>query len=217
MKSKFRTILSACAGIAVLSLTVATAQNATPAPKAKLGEKAPTWTLTDADGTEHKLEDFKGKTVILEWYNPDCPYVVGIYEKGVPQKTWEKLQKMCDDYVYLLVNSTATGRGCVMPKYEVIERGVTFLKEHKFDVPMLVDYDGTVGKMYGARTTPHMFITDGEGVLRYQGAYTNDSNPKKTDPDAMNYVLNAVTQLMAGETVSPDYEKPWGCSVKYKD
>jgi alkyl hydroperoxide reductase subunit AhpC len=108
------------------------------------------------------------------------------------------------------VNSTG-----VMPKDKVVEQSRQLVTSAGLAqrVPVLVDHDGAVGHAYGARTTPHVFVIDGKGILRYAGAYTND--PRGRDKDATNYVVNALTQIAVGDTVSPDQTDPWGCGVKY--
>ncbi|MHC4947504.1 MAG: redoxin family protein [Planctomycetota bacterium] len=208
MKTQLKFLAALGLSAAVLSATAALAPLGDEA-QAKVGEAAPSFTLTDLDGNEHSLADFKGKIIVLEWTNPGCPYIVGCYGKGVVGNTLEKMKQMGDDLVYLGINSTGN-----MAEDDVIKMNAKFLEENKVDIPVLVDHDGTVGRMYGARTTPHTFVIDRDGVLRYQGAYTDDPRGKKGD-EAMNYVLNAIEQIENGETVSPDYVKPWGCSVKY--
>jgi peroxiredoxin len=196
-------------GLSVVALTLTAIAADNESKKAEIGEKAPNFTLTDQSGKEHNLADLKGKTVVLEWTNCDCPYVRGVYSRKVVHDTMKAMKEMGEDYVYLTVNSTAN-----ISKDEVLERSAKFFKKHDVKVPMLVDYDGEVGKMYGAKTTPHMYVIDAEGILRYNGAYTDDPRGRKDEPT--NYVLNALNQIRKGETVAPDYVKPWGCSVKYK-
>jgi hypothetical protein len=125
------------------------------------------------------------------------------------QKVIEDLGKMDSEVVYLAVNSTGN-----RPKEEVIEGGKEFLEELKVGTPILSDYDGAVGHSYGAKTTPHMFVIDTEGVLAYHGALSSDPRGKE-GADAKTHVVRAVTQLEAGEEVKPNYVKPWGCGVKY--
>jgi peroxiredoxin len=175
---------------------------------AKVGEAAPAFTLKDTKGQTHNLSDFAGKIVVIEWFNNDCPYCVGVYEKGVVKKTLDQLKEIDAGIVYLAINSTAN-----KPMEDVVLGSDEFLAKNNINIPMLMDYDGKTGHAYGAKTTPHMFVIDDKGVLRYQGAFTDDSSAKKAD--ATNYVITAVQQIKAGETVSPDYVKSWGCSVKY--
>lgn len=178
--------------------------------KVKVGEKVPDFTLTDLDGKEYTLSDFKGKTIVLEWTNPSCPYIVGVYKHGIVENTLKKMKELFgDDAVYLVVNSTAN-----KPKEEVIKENRKFLKQHDIAVPVLIDYDGEVGKMFGAKHTPDMYVIDTDMTLRYFGGFTDDHRFQNTD-ECMNYVVNALEQLDARETVSPDTARRWGCSVKY--
>lgn len=171
---------------------------------AKVGEAAPEFTLTDADGKEYSLSDYKGRIVVLQWINPDCPVCRRVSSAGLVGKMSKQLKKIDGELVHLAINSTHYMDGETSAKY---------LKQHKLKSPALIDQDGTVGKLYGARTTPHMFVIDKEGILRYQGAFDSDPNGKKKD--VTNYVINAVQQITNGETVTPDFMKPYGCSVKY--
>jgi peroxiredoxin len=177
---------------------------------AKVNEPAPAFTLKDTKGVDHKLSDYAGKIVVLEWFNPDCPFCEGVYKNGVVKKTIDEIKKIDSNVVYLAINSTAQNK----TKEEVIASSDKFLNDQKMtSVPVLVDFEGTTGHAYGAKTTPHMFVIDTKGVLRYAGAITDDKSFKKTD--ATNYVINAVRQIKNGETVSPDNTQSWGCGVKY--
>jgi len=178
--------------------------------KIKVGEKAPEFTAVDAEGKEHKLADFKDTILVLEWINPDCPYCVRIYEDGLVKKTVEELAAIGKDVKYVAVNST---------HYQGPEVSKAWMEKHDLkDTPVLVDQDGTLGKQFDARTTPHVYVIDGAGVLRYHGAFDSDASGRaaKGGQEVTNYVVQAVKQIKANETVSPDYVKPWGCSVKYK-
>jgi len=191
-----------------LSATLATPGDDHNHKHAKVDEAAPAFSLKDTKGTEHTLASLSGKTVVIEWFNPDCPYCMGVYKNGIVADTIKQLKEIDPSIVYMAINSTAN-----KPADEVKAQSDAFLTEHKVEIPVLMDYAGDVGHAYDARTTPHMFVIDGKGVLRYQGAYTDDSSFKKAD--YANYVVNAVRQIKNGETVSPNYNKPWGCSVKY--
>jgi peroxiredoxin len=173
--------------------------------KAKVGEAAPNFTLKDASGKAHSLADYKGRIVVMQWINPDCPVCRRVSSSGLVATMAKELKGIDSNIVHLTVNSTSG---------MAAEKSAGYLKQNKIDAPALIDDDGTVGHMYGAMTTPHLFVIDAEGVLRYQGAFDDDPNGNKKD--ATNYVVNAVQQIKAGETVSPDYAKPYGCSVKYK-
>lgn len=204
MRPLFKRLTSIGVGLTLAALATAAA----PAPdaKAKVGEKAPAFELVDLDGKAHKLEDFKGKTLVLEWFNPGCPWCRKVYDDGVVKDTLAAMKKLGKDYVYVAVNSTAN-----MAEDRVKTQSAEFLASHEIKIPVLMDYSGAVGKAYGARTTPHMYVIDGEGVLRYQGAFAD-----RKDMKGMNYVIGALEQIASGATVAPDATEPWGCSVKYK-
>lgn len=174
--------------------------------KAELGEPAPDFVLKDVAGKEYKLSDYKGKIVVLQWVNPECPVCVRVNKTGLTEKMRKELKALDKDFVHLAINTTHDMNAEDTAKY---------LKEHELDIPGLDDSDGTVGKLYDARTTPHMYVIDTEGVLRYNGAFDDDPRGRK-DEGVTNYVVNAVELIKAGETVEPDKTKPYGCSVKYK-
>lgn len=175
-------------------------------PHAKVGAAAPAFTIKDATGKEHSLSDYKGRIVVLQWINPDCPVCRHVTSSGLVNAMLDDLEKIDKDLVYLTVNST---------HYMKPDTSVAYLAKHKVKAPTLIDQDGTLGHLYGARTTPHVFVIDDKGILRYQGAFNDDRRGSK-GKDAMNYAVNAVRQIKAGETVSPDSTKSYGCSVKYK-
>ena len=174
--------------------------------KAKVGEKAPAFTLTDADGKSHNLNDWSGKTVVLQWINPDCPVCRRVMENGSVAKAYADSVQANPNVVWITVNST---------HYMEPSKTKAYLTENKMPtLPALVDRDGTVGRMYGARTTPHIFVISDEGVLVYEGAFDDNASGTATE-GITNYAVNAVKQLKAGETVAPANVRPYGCSVKY--
>ena len=177
---------------------------------AELGKDAPAFELVDQFGKTHKLESYMGKVVVLEWFNEGCPYCKGVWEQGLVPKLMTELNEKETEVVYLTVNSTAN-----RPEEDVLKSGAEFIEELELETPMLMDYDGVVGRTYGARTTPHMFVIDTEGVLIYSGAISDDHRLKEGDK-AETHVLRVIYQLEAGEEVSPNFVEPWGCSVKYK-
>lgn len=204
MKTR-RSILSMIGIATLMSTAVAFAAPATEMEaKAKVGEAAPDFTLDDANGKSHSLSDYKGKIVVLQWINPECPICQRVTKSGLVAKMAKEIKTIDKDIVHLAVNSTAGMPGKVSAKY---------LAKHEIKASVLIDDDGKVGHLYGAKTTPHVFVIDAEGILRYQGAF--DDDPRGGKEDAANYVVNAVRQITEGETVSPDYVKPYGCSVKY--
>lgn len=183
----------------------ATGESRDNAGTASIGEPAPNFTLAAADGTKVSLDQYAGKVVVLQWINPECPVCRKVTASGRVKAMQSELAKLDPDVVHLTINSTHG----MAPKVSA-----TYLASHNLDVPALIDDDGTVGKLYAARTTPHMYVIDAKGVLRYQGAIDDDMRGNKGD-DATNYVVNAVRMISAGETVTPDATQPYGCSVKY--
>jgi len=202
------------AGIAALGVSVSGVANAaqTSDAKAKVGEKAPDFTLTDLkEKKEHTLSDYTkdGKIVVLEWFAPDCPYVVKHYQDTEKSTINNLIKEFSDkDVVFLAVNSAHSGH-----PYGGKDRNMERLEEWKMEHAMLVDSNGEVGKTYGARTTPHMYIIDTDGVLRYAGGLDNDSSARGIGD--VNYVRQALTEILAGETVTVAETRPYGCSVKY--
>jgi len=171
---------------------------------AKVGEAAPAFTLKTADGKDWSLSDAKGKVVVIQWINPECPVCKGVMEDGSVVAGIKAVKEQYPDAVYLAINSSAS-------RPSSFDSTPDYLKNNKVDMPALFDRDGKVGKMYGARTTPHCFVINAEGVLVYKGAINNSQ-----DGDGKtNYVVQAVTQLKKGEKVSPSETKPFGCGVKY--
>lgn len=172
--------------------------------KAEIGKPAPNFTLPTTDGKEWSLSDAAGKVVVLQWVNPQCPVCVRVMEDGTVASALKELSSM--GVVYVAVNSSAA-----VPAS--LDGTGNYLATHKVGIPAVLDRDGAVGMMYDARTTPHIFVIDDKGVLRYSGAI-DDGNPG--NKGSMNYAVNAVKQIKAGETVAPESTRPYGCSVKYK-
>lgn len=170
--------------------------------KAQLGSKAPEFTLTDHAGKSHKLSDHSGKIVVLEWINPECPFVVRHYKTGTMKQLAEKYAGQ--EVVWLAINTTSHAKP---------EEMKAWADKHGFSYPVLMDNSGEVGKKYGAQTTPHMYIIHKDGTLVYQGGIDNDPSGDKADKT--NYVSKALDELLAGKEVSQAQSKPYGCSVKY--
>lgn len=164
--------------------------------------KAPDFTLTSTTGETVKLSDYSGKIVVLEWANPDCPFVKRHYEAKTMQNLAEKYK--AQDVVWLAISST---------HFHDNDRLTKWISEAGIAHPVLNDKDGTVGKLYGAKTTPHMFVIDTKGDLVYNGAIDNDASGDMKTP--VNYVDQVLTQLTAGQGVTQEATKPYGCSVKY--
>jgi len=176
--------------------------------KASVGHAAPNFTLTDLEGNEHTLADYTadGKTVVLEWFNPDCPFVKKHHEANKSMyETYRSAKE--NDVVWLAINSGKPGNQGTGQ-----ERNERAVKEYGIEYPVLLDESGKVGKMYQAKTTPHMYIIDGEGVLVYAGAI--DNNPR-FDLGDVNYVSQAIGEMAHGKAISESETRPYGCSVKY--
>ncbi len=193
----------------VAALTLSTPQDAQA--KAKVGEKAPDFELVDTNGKLHKLSSFAGKTVVLEWFNKGCPYV----QKHYDSQNMQALQKKYTDagVIWLTVISSAPGK---QGHEEGAEANKTRADWKISSTATLLDPKGEVGKIYAAKTTPHMYIVDAKGTLVYNGAIDSISSAKKEDVSkAENYVSGALDLIAAGQPVKTASTKPYGCSVKY--
>ena len=198
-------------GLAALFLAILAAPyDSHAAPQ--IGEPAPEFTGTTAEGKEISLKELEGKIVVLEWTNHACPFVKKHYSTGNMQETQRKAKAM-GDVVWLSVVSSAPGRqGHVTPEEA---RKIT---EEKNAAPTakILDPQGEIGRKYGAKTTPHMFVIDKDGTLGYAGAIDdNPSAQNDTVEGAENYVLAALNAIQKGEEVDPARTRPYGCSVKY--
>lgn len=188
---------------------------AAPSASAKLkpGDTAPLFDAETADGRLVSLSDYIGKTVVLEWVNYDCPFVRKHYDSENMQSLQEAYGAGNEEVVWLSVFSSAPGKQGYYKMAELAE--VSSEKGNRADA-LLRDPTGAIGKMYGAKTTPHMYVVNPEGKIAYIGAI--DSKPG-TDPseidDAQNYVTAALDAVAAGNTPDPDETTPYGCSVKY--
>ncbi len=183
--------------------------SAHPDPLAS-GDVAPDFTLTDINGASHKLSDFRGKTVVLEWINPGCPFVVGHYANGNMPKLQNKYTG--EGVVWLTINSTRPDH----PEAKTAAECKTILGDWKSSATAnLMDGDRTVGKLYGAKTTPHMYIVTGDGKIAYNGAIDDDRSTDGGVNAKINYIAQALDELKAGKAVSTSTTKAYGCSVKY--
>ena len=171
--------------------------------KAALGELAPGFTAKDQDGEEHALASYRGKIVILEWINPECPYVQRHHEAKTMTTLAERYADR--DVVWIGVDSS----NFVKP-----EDSKAFQEKYGVSYPVLQDPSGEIGRSYEARTTPHLYIIDAEGVLRYRGAI--DDDPRGSDGEAKNYVDAALSSLLDGEEIAEAETEPYGCTVKYE-
>jgi peroxiredoxin len=196
--------------ITILSSVFATTLLAIDSPP--VGSAAPNFSLTDAKGKTHSVSEFKGKYVVLEWFNPECPFVKKHYGSG-------NMQKLQQEYtgkgvVWLSIDSSAPGTEGNLTG-EQAEKIMTAWKTHQTD--FLLDPEGKAGRAYGAKNTPHMFIINPEGKIVYEGAIDSKRTPNPADiPNSTNYVKVALDESMSGKPVTTANTQPYGCSVKYK-
>ena len=178
---------------------------------ATVGQPAPAFTATDTSGKTVSLADFKGKHVVLEWVNPGCPFVVKHYSSANMQGTQK--EATAKGVVWLAVSSTAPDASDYRKPADLAK----WMQGQKAAATAtLMDDDGKVGKAYGARTTPHMYIVDPAGTLVYAGGIDNKPSSNAADiPTSTNYVKAALAETLAGKPVSQASTRPYGCSVKY--
>lgn len=173
------------------------------------GDKAPDFTLTDTAGVSHSLSKYlaDGKVVVLEWFNPDCPFIIKHHKLN---KTMNETFAFMGHkgVVWLAVNSSAAGK-----QGAGLERNQAAHKEYEMSFPILMDEAGKVGRAYGAKTTPHMFIIGKDGKVAYTGAIDDDASP--TQCGQRNYVISGLRAVLEGRPVPEPSTKPYGCSVKY--
>ena len=179
---------------------------------AVVGQPAPEFSLTDTNGKTVKLSDYRGKHVVLEWTNPGCPYVQKHYNSGnMPATQREAVDK---GVVWLAINSTEK----TSSEYLEPPRLVDWMKERKsVTSATLLDAEGTTGRSYGARTTPHLYIVDPQGKLVYAGGIDSIASSRAEDiKTAVNYVRQGLGEALAGKPISMAVTRPYGCSIKYK-
>lgn len=179
---------------------------------AEPGRPAPDFTLTGVDGTTLSLSQFRGKYVVLEWFNSECPFVQKHYDSGNMQALQAASTR--NDVVWLTINSTNPDHS----NFRDRKRSGEIMANWKGNpTGLLLDPDGAVGQAYDARTTPHMYIVDPQGTLVYRGGIDDKPSFSQRDiPVAKNYVARALDELMAGQPVSESDTRPYGCSVKYR-
>lgn len=200
-------------GLAVAAAAVLAGRMTVSADGAAVGSPAPAFTLTDADGASRSLGEFSGKTVVLEWFNNDCPFVKKHYDSGNMQKL--QAEATGRGVVWLTISSSGAGKqGHLTPETAKAILGARQSKQ----TALLLDPDGAVGKSYGAKTTPHLFIIDPQGTLIYRGGIDDKPSTDAADiPGAVNYVRRALDESLAGKPVSAADTAPYGCSVKYAE
>jgi peroxiredoxin len=181
------------------------------AQEAELNKKAPDFTLTDSNGDTHSLSDFAGKTIVLEWINYGCPFVVKHYDSDNMQNLQKKHTE--NGVVWLAICSSAEGKQGHMKPEEINKKSSEMKAGY---TAYLIDESGEVGKMYGAKVTPHMYIIDSSGNLVYAGGIDDKASTDQSDIEgAVNYVDKALKELLNGRNVTTQTSKPYGCSVKY--
>ena len=185
--------------LALLAPLVASAE-------AEIGKPAPDFTLSTVDGKTVKLADLKGKVVVLEWFNPTCPYSGHkFYDTGKMQEIQRKGAEL--GATWIAVNSGHANSVADLAKVAA---------SLKIPATVALDADGAVGKAYGAKSTPHCFVINADGILVYKGAIDNNPTPKTADPaNLKNFVLAALEDLKAGRPVTHPSTKSYGCGVKY--
>ena len=184
--------------------------SAVAAAAAKVGQAAPEFTLTDTQGKQHSLSQYKGKFVVLEWINFDCPFVQKHYNSGNMQKLQDTYTKK--GVVWLSINTSGKGK---YGHYEPAAVNAKLAKWGGHQTAYLQD-DGTVARLYGAKATPHMYVIDEQGKLIYAGAIDDKDTADEADvKSAKNYVAATLDAAMAGKPVVVGFTKAYGCHVHY--
>jgi peroxiredoxin len=204
MRNKRTTLGFVLAGAVAAGLALGSGAVSAATAKVEVGSAVPNFSVKDEAGTEHTLEQYKGKLVVLEWTNQNCPFVKRHYKADTMEKLAAKYG--AKDVVWLAVNSGGDNTP---------DQTVAWKKEQGFSYATLQDQDGALGKMFDAKTTPHMYVIDGTGKLVYTGAIDDDPRGGATTPK--NYIDGALTSLETGAAPDPSETQPYGCSVKYKN
>src|SRR5205085_4825278 len=196
--------------LGLLASLVSTAIFAADSPP--VGSTAPEISATDSKGKTQTLSQYKGKYVVLEWFNPECPFVKKHYGSGNMQKLQEEFTGK--GVVWLTIDSSAPGLEGNLTA-EQANAKIAEWKAHSS--ALLLDPDGKAGRTYGAKNTPHMFVINPEGKIVYEGAIDSKPTPNPSDiASSTNYVKAALDESLAGKTVTTPSSRPYGCSVKYK-
>ena len=193
-------------------LTIAASSALFAADSPAVGTNAPDFSLTDSKGKTQSVSQYKGKYVVLEWFNPECPFVRKHYGSGNMQKLQEEFTGK--GVVWLTMDSNAPGlEGNLTAEQANAKMAEWKTKQTAF----ILDPDGKAGRSYGAKNTPHMFVINPEGKIVYEGAIDSKATPNPSDiASSTNYVKVALEESMGGKPVSNANTKPYGCSVKYK-
>ncbi len=195
-------------GVYAQTQPTATPENTKPVTTAQVGALAPDFSLTSTAGAQVKLSDFRGKTVVLEWFNPDCPFVKVAHGEGKVGS--QAVAHVKSGGVWIAINSGGPGL-----QGHGLERNQEAAKTYKLSYPLLLDETGAVGKAYGAKRTPHMFVINPEGTLVYQGARDSSGGGGYDRGPVQAFVSDALTATRDGKAVKIAESKAWGCSVKY--
>ncbi|GMV27940.1 MAG: thioredoxin family protein [Rhodanobacteraceae bacterium] len=191
---------------ATLALTAAPLQ-----AKVVVGQPAPAFSLTDSNGKTRTLDEFKGKTVVLEWTNAECPFVRKHYDSNNMQT--QQREATAAGVVWLSINSGAPGK---QGEIEGGDANELMQINKSAQTAYLLDPEGKTGRAYGASVTPHMYVIDGQGIVRYMGGIDSILSADPADiPKATQYVRQALAELAGGKLVSVPVSAPYGCSVKY--
>jgi len=206
-----RGLLLLFGGASLLTLAAASSRAADTNPQARLGAQAPSFTLSDSNGNSVSLADFKGKTVVLEWTNHECPYV----RKHYGGNNMQELQKKwtAQGVVWLTLISSHPGAQGFVHGLEANK-----LTEERGAAPsaVLLDPKGGVGRSYGAQVTPHMYVITADGVLVYMGGIDDKPTTRLEDlKTAKNFVDAALSEVAAGKTITVKTSRPYGCTIKY--
>ncbi|MED5373890.1 MAG: redoxin domain-containing protein [Myxococcota bacterium] len=201
--------------LAACTLSTPEPQAAQPAPspaieagaKAVIGQPAPEFALLDLDGKPVKLSDHAGKVVVLEWFNPGCPFVKAAYNDEVLPQLHDRYANQ--EVSYLMINSGAAGK-----QGAGVDENKRAVKSWDISTPVLQDPSGAVGMAYGAKTTPQIVVIDRSGVVRFNGALDN-APLSKVEGTRVPYAEQAIDAVLAGGDIETTSPKPWGCSVKY--
>ena len=197
--------------ILISILTAIAAGSLFAAESPKVGSAAPDFSLTDSNGQKHSLGEYKGKWVVLEWFNPQCPFVQKHYGTGNMQKLQQEYA--AKGVTWLSIDSSAPGKeGNLSP--EAANKKIAEWRMKSSE--LLLDPEGKAGQSYGAKNTPHMFIINPDGKIAYEGAIDSKATANPRDiPTATNYVKVALDESLGGKPISNPNTKPYGCSVKY--